>query len=212
VRRKRRSRLLGRRPSNELPGIRNRVLVGLWFIGALHPIPETTLTCCLAAKCDSGVVLASDALLSVGDSRVYAQGIKARDYGSLRVLYAGSLAQIDKLFSEYPSAKTKFSDLQQFQQRIWNMKDELVRPDEAYEFLAVDASDELHILSGHGDVVSGFTYACAGSELGWLGLDLVMPDARNDSASAIKSRLLKVLRAVAKRDSTVSAPFFTEVV
>ena len=168
------------------------------------------MTCCLAAKSLGGVVIASDSLLSLGSTKLYAPQIKARDYGSLRVLYAGSLAEIDKIFSVYPDPDSDdFTDLQQFQQRLWLMKKELKA--DAYEFLAVDDEGELHILSGLGDIVSGFDYACAGSEFGWLGLDLVMPETRNPTAGNIKTRLLKVLRAVARRDSTVDGPYYTEV-
>lgn len=167
------------------------------------------MTCCLAAKSLGGVVVASDSLLSVGSTKLYAPQIKARHYGELYVLYAGSLAEIDKLFSEAPNPDADFTDLQQFQHRLWFMKKELKA--DAYEFLAVDEDGELHLLSGFGDVVSGFDYACAGSEYGWLGLDLVMPDIRNPTAHNVKTRLLKVLRAVARRDATVDGPYYTDV-
>lgn len=168
------------------------------------------MTCCLAAKCDGGVVIASDSLLSVGATKLYAPQIKARDYGDLRVLYAGGLAEIDKLFSEAPDSLCEdFTDLQQFQHRIWSMKKTM--KDEPCEFLAVDADLNLHILSGFGDVVSGFDAANVGSEYGWLGLDLVMQGALSQSPHAVKTRLLKVLRAVSRRDSTVDGPYFTEV-
>ena len=168
------------------------------------------MTCCLAATSLGGVVVASDSLLTVGDTKLYAQKIKAHEYGSLFVLYAGSLAEIDRLFSEAPNPDDDFTDLQKFQHRLWQLK-KLLSAD-AYEFLVVDDEGGLHILSGHGDVVSGFDYACVGSELGWLGLDLLMPEVRNPTPSNIKARLLKVLRAVARRDNTVAGPMFTEVI
>jgi ATP-dependent protease HslVU (ClpYQ) peptidase subunit len=167
------------------------------------------MTCCLAASSLGGVVVASDSLLTIGESKLYSQSIKAKEYGSLFILYAGNLAEIDRLFSEAPNDDTDFTDLQKFQHRLWALK-KLLSTD-AYEFLAVDDEGQLHILSGHGDVVSGFDYACVGSELGWMGLDLLMPEVRNPTASNIKTRLLKVLRAVARRDNTVSGPMFSEV-
>ena len=167
------------------------------------------MTCCLAAKCDGGVVVATDSLLSVGETKLFSPGIKGREYGSLFVLYAGSLAEIDKLFSEAPTPSDDFSDVQLFQHRQWSMKKALSQ--DAYEFLIIDDEGELHIASGFGDVVSGFDYACAGSEFGWLGLDIIMPDVRNPSPANIRTRLLKVLRAVARRDKTVDGPYHTEV-
>ena len=167
------------------------------------------MTCCLAAQCDGGVVVASDSRLSIGDTLLVMPSIKGIEYGELFILFAGELAAIQKLFSVGPNPDSDFDELTQFQHRIWEMKKEMRK--DAAEFLVVDADHQLHLLSGHGDVVSGYTSACCGSELGWLGLDLVMPDIRKNTPGAVKARLLKVLRAVARRDRTVDGPYYTEV-
>jgi ATP-dependent protease HslVU (ClpYQ) peptidase subunit len=167
------------------------------------------MTCCLAAKCDGGVVVASDSLITIGDTRLIMPSIKGIEYGELFILFAGELSAIQKLLSAEPNPDSEFNELTQFQYRIWEMKKELKA--DAFEFLVVDADCDLHLLSGHGDVVSGYDSACCGSEFGWLGLDLVMPDIRKNTPGAVKARLLKVLRAVARRDRTVDGPFYTEV-
>ena len=169
------------------------------------------MTCCLAAKYDGGVVVASDSLLSLGDTKIFKPQLKMHNYGDLACLYAGTLHTIDHVFSEEPSRLLgiPLTDLQQLQRRCWDMKKELTK--NPSDFLVVDEVGDIHILSGYGDLVSGFEFACVGSEFGWVGLDLVMDPTLRMTANAVKLRLLKVLRAVARRDASVSAPFFTEV-
>lgn len=171
------------------------------------------MTCCLAAKCDGGVVVASDSLLSLGSTKLFKPQLKMHYYGDLACLYAGTLHTIDKVFSEQPSniagVAHGLTQLQQLQHRCWDMKKELNK--EPSDFLVVDEFGAIHILSGYGDCVSGFEFACIGSEFGWVGLDLVMDPTLRSTPNAVKLRLLKVLRAVARRDASVSAPFFTEV-
>lgn len=155
-------------------------------------------------------MVATDSLLTVGATKLTKPQIKAHEYGGLYVLYAGTLHTIDKLFSEGPNPEAEdFTDLQQFQHRLWSMKKEL--KDEPADFLVVDEDHELHVVSHWGDIVSGYDFACVGSEWGWLGLDLVMPDIRKPTPGAVRDRLLKVLRAVARRDNTVDGPYYTEV-
>jgi hypothetical protein len=76
------------------------------------------------------------------------------------------------------------------------------------EFLVVDGN-EMFIISGWGDVIrQKEDYAVAGSEFGWIGMDLEYPKIRNRTAYNTKKKIAHVMRVVAKRDNTVDAPFY----
>lgn len=169
------------------------------------------MTCCIAAKYKGGVLCASDAALTMGDQRIHTPKIKAKTYGSVYALFAGELSNVDRLFSVAPNDDDDFTDVQKLQHRVFSLEKKLKA--DAYEFLLVDEDHGMHILSGHGDLVSGYEadgYAVIGSELGWLGMDLTFKHGW--SKTIAKREVSKVLRAVERRDTSVYKPiYFHEV-
>jgi hypothetical protein len=158
-------------------------------------------------------MVASDSQLTLGTTKLIKPQMKRAWYGQLCILYAGTLHTIDKVFSESPDPHNDdFTELEQFRQRIWTMKKELKA--EPCDFLVVDEEQEIHIVSTWGDILSGYHAACIGSEFGWIGLDLLLPtqeECHKLPVGTVRARLMKVLGAVASRDNTVCAPFYTDV-
>lgn len=169
------------------------------------------MTCCIVAKYRGGVLCASDAALTMGAQRIHTPKIKAKQYGSVYVLFAGELSNIDRLFSVQPNEDDDFTDVQKLQHRVFSLEKKMSK--DAYEFLLVDEDHGIHILTGHGDLVSGYEsdgYAVVGSELGWLGMDLTFKHGW--SLTVAKREVGKVLRAVERRDTSVYKPiYFHEV-
>ncbi len=161
------------------------------------------MTICLAAKCDSGIVVASDSLICVGETQLTKPNIKARTYPGMVVLYSGTLSAIQHVLD------SEFGVPRDLQQRLWNVEKKYRK--EPAEYLVV-FDKQIYILSNHGEILSGFDYACIGSEFGWLGLDLLMPDLRNPTFTNVKNKLIKVMRAVARRDTSVDGPYYAELV
>lgn len=165
------------------------------------------MTCVLAAKCDKGVVVASDSQVTMGETQLNIKYMKGRYVGGLFVLYAGTLSTVQRILGK--AQDRPGLDLAGFQELLWEQEGKL-RKDAAEYLVIYDGSIALY--SNHGDGLSGYDYACAGSEWGWMGLDLLMPDLRNPTYTNVRNKLLKVLRAVERRDTGVGGPFFVELI
>ncbi len=163
------------------------------------------MTVALAAKCDSGVVVASDTLITVGDTQLQLKHLKGEALGAFMfVLYAGRLDVIQRIVNSFDGISPW-----DFQNHLWQQVG--VCKKESAEYLVVYES-ELYLLSNLGDLMSGYDYACIGSEFGWVGLDIIMSDLRNPTFTNVKNKLFKVMRAVSHRDNTVGGPYMAELV
>lgn len=161
------------------------------------------ITCCIAARYDEGILLASDSCLSLEEHRISTESIKTIPWCGVPVLYAGDLGYIQKLFTA-PIGWKDCSSVELLQKHIW---DNPPAADDTAEFLTVEFN-QMYILTDRGERTSHTDYAVIGSEYGWLGMDLVYPDIRKRTLYATKKNVARVLRAVERRDRTVYRPFY----
>ena len=159
-----------------------------------------SMTCVLAAKCDKGVVVASDSQVTVGSTQLNMKYMKGNYVGDMFILYAGTLSTVQRVLAR---AATRCMVPSDFQTLLWEQAGKMKK--DAAEYLVV-YDGCISLFSNYGEVLGGYDYACAGSEWGWMGLDLLMPDLRNPTYTNVKNKLLKVLRGVERRDTGVGRP------
>lgn len=172
------------------------------------------MTVAIAVRYEDGVMLATDSAVNFGDNRVHTPSIKGREYGALWILSAGDLWAISRALDE-PTPK----DATEFSRRLIALSgvyhEDNKHPDFPAEFIAVDRKSlEISLLSGEGDMLTGFDYACIGSggAVAWplLEMGLAQKRMRRRTRHAVKSVVGEVLRLTEKFCTSVYRPYFYE--
>jgi len=173
------------------------------------------VTVAIAVRHEDGVTVVTDSAINFGDNRVHMPGIKGKEYGSLWTLFAGDLWAVSRALVE-PAPKT----VQEFSTRLIALSgvyhEDNKHPDFPAEFLVIDPNLEISILSGEGDLVSGFDYACIGSggATAWPLLDALLAPKRmrRRSRHAVRTVLGEVMRLTEKYCTSVYRPYHYEEV
>lgn len=167
------------------------------------------MTCCIAARYDDGLLLATDSRVTAGSTKLTLGEAKSFEWRGLIIAYSGALHYVQELQTK-PSAGYKYGVVGSFQQLLWDFPP-CKKDIEETEFLVVDEACQMYVVTGYGDSVwQKVDYAVVGSEYGWIAMDLEYPRLRVRNLGNTKRMLAKVLRVVAARDNTVDEPLFYE--